>query len=268
MDRLATNIPDHVFLLLFVFFLSPTSYATWESGAGRGEVGELVLTVWNTLDDKSFTQDLGIQVSNPVIMETNGFQLELNHDGLEHVGGTAAAGVLMWNIAGNAFDPEGVSENSDFSYYSSYLTQTSDPRPATHSHALLGSNSTHRFEDYKNHLESYGAVVGTVDDPVYLLEGRRSAALEYYWGSSVRGWTNYGMVNETATQNGRSLYAYSFRLDAYGSGVTLQSGSQWTLDATNGVLSYGTMSSVPLPAGIWLFLFGLGCIWFGKNRVN
>ncbi len=245
-------------LALAVSAAATSANAAWETGTAG--VGELVLSVWNTATGNSFTQDLGISVDDTSIMGSAGFSLNLDVDGLTHVGGSAAAGDLMWNVGGFANDLASVQATGDFADLSIYLTQVTDPGPATHAFANLATVGSPRFADYNTHLQNNADIVGSVANPTFLLDSTEelTAASENVWGTSVRNLSATALASEaSAGANGDSLYAYSFRLDQTGGGATVQSQGTWTLDAASGLLNYGSVAAVPVPAAVWMFASGL-----------
>jgi len=245
-------------LALAVSAAATSANAAWETG--ENGVGELVLSVWNTVSGQSFTQDLGVLVDDTSIMDNSSFSLNLDIDGLNHVGGASAAGDLMWNVGGFANDLASVQATGDFADLSIYLTQVADPGAPTHAFATLATVGNPRFVDYNTVLQNNGTQVGTAANPVYLLDSSEelTAASENVWGTSVRGLDFTSLSSElTATANGDSLYAYSFRLNQTGGGDIVQSQGQWTLDAASGLLNYGSVAAVPVPAAVWMFASGL-----------
>lgn len=216
--------------------------AAWVNGAGT-EDGELVLTVWNTATNKSFTQDLGVSTSSAINGSLGTQSFVLDAAGLAHVAGDAND--IVWNVAGaNTSTLNSVQAIEDYGIYYTGAFVANNP-----SQVQIATQAGF-FQQYANALGT--ADSGTAADPVFLLEGVNYAGTA--WGGSMGGILGLFGVPNSENGNGDVVGAGIAGLFFTGTGWDADSrldetGNVWSLDI-NGSLTY---APVPVPAAAWLF---------------
>lgn len=217
--------------------------ADWISGAETPSTsGELILTVWNTDLQTSFSQDLGVLAKDAMTGALAFQDFTLDAGGLTHLG----AGNIFWNVAGaNSLNVDLADiENNGF-----YLT--GEQPWETRTFSQLNSLMVNKMQEYENKLGT--ADSGSAADPVFFLEGAGYAGAGNVWGNKMNGLT-FDMGNtDTQGAAGEILTAWTVGANtSFGPNVKAAFGT-WDLDLASGVLSYAAVAEVPIPAAAWLF---------------
>jgi len=235
--------------------------AAWVNGSG-GTDGELVLTVWNTSTNKSFTQDLGVLTSAAINGSLGEQTFALDAAGLAHVFGDESD--IVWNVAGaNTTALNSIEAIESYGIYYTGSAVANNP-----SQVQIATQAGF-FQQYANDLGA--ADSGTAANPVFLLEGVQYAGTT--WGGSMGGILGLFGVPNSELVNGQSSGAGIAGLFFTGSGWDADSrldgtGNQWTLDLAGGLVYGSSAPEIPVPAAAWLFgsaLIGLAGV--GRKRL-
>ncbi len=235
---------DKLAIAAAAVFISAGASAAWESGvggnAGNPIDGELVLTVWNADNNRSFTQDLGVTTRQFMTGEAADQTFGLSAEGLAFIGD----GDIRFNVAGNStqFVP------GELDNYGFYFTGSQMPASDLAVTPLTARLSF--FENYENVLATSTSGAGTVDDPVFFLEGANYAGAGNVWGEQLGGLTFAFNNVDTSGTDADPLNAWVVGLNATAQGGNVKMDAKiWTLDLATGELVY----AVPVPAAAWLF---------------
>lgn len=235
--------------------------AAWETGVGLSDGfsgnGELILTVWDSVKQISFSQDLGIRYDDLVSGAAFGQTIALNAAALSIFGGDH--GNLQWNIAASSnqyLSPNGSDIQAQFDKYGFIVS--ADPSN-TQAPAADGGAHFNNIAATIQQFSNYGSVLGMFGGPASQNDTVTETTPN---GARYAGGALWGEV-----------FYQQYNLDANGAlGETLDL-LMWGFDGPTedanpilvnlGQVRFGldgltlTTSEVPLPAAFWLMASGL-----------
>jgi hypothetical protein len=232
------------------------STATFTGAAqGTSAFGGLLFVAYNTDGSFSTVQALGTPGGTvnaagtvfSVAQATNSLTYNLNNASNLN----SNKGSLLWGIF--AYDNIGTNTVANTkSLISTVLSSASDLAGTKVTTATIGSAASAINSFLSLNAATAGASLLSL------------TATDDNWFSSVAGTGGLGALTATITTVGTAtdtlaMYIFSNAGSSNtGTAATATAyAGTWSLDATNGTLSY-TVSSVPLPAAAWLLLSGLG----------
>lgn len=222
--------------------------ADWVSGATANPAGELMLTVWDSVQEKAFSQDLGILTADAIAGNiANGYTVSLAATGLAHLGSFSN---LSWNLAG---------ADQSFARYDTVTNRTNNGIYATNggvapSRIVDPLGDAGLIDGYFGVYDTKIMMGNTAANPVVLSSGNLTHAGEgNIWGASMGGLVADLGMTTTAGVNGQTLETWIFTGTADTFTGFIEKGGSWTLDANAATLIYAAPSAVPVPAAAWLF---------------
>lgn len=224
---------------------------------GGDSNGGLLLSVWDEVRGVSIVQYLGLRLNDirpDADMTTPGTELDFGTiSGFSSVfAGSDAANIRYHLIAADA---QGVGTNSK-----AIAVTFSAEADSYAVNNLVVSNVALAYQQFTNNwLNGTGGCAGT--NPCSAdssLDGQYAGAM--YWGSNINGIlpqsasASIGSALHFALASSGATPAAQAAISLYYDAATSTFG-QWLLD-TNGNLTY-SVSAVPLPAAVWMFLSGI-----------
>jgi hypothetical protein len=241
------------------------------SADGHNNVGgtELVLTIFNASSNKSESFDL-FSGSNTLgwndFSDLGSYSFDASSSTLLGVGGTT------WNVM--AVDSDTTGTGTDASTYGTKVMTTVNNAGGTINNTLL-AQSAGFGQDYVNALNNQPGHAVSIPDGADSSTGGAS-----YWGLQMNSQFMPGFGGTTAAVGGEMSFLLAEETFAsvlevvpgtvyspQGEGVALNPfAGTWSLDST-GTLSYSAVSTVPVPAAVWLLGSALiGLVGVSRRR--
>ncbi len=214
--------------------------------------GNLFLTAWDSVAQRSYTLNLGITES--AFTGTSNLSFTPDANMLTFLAGVTPANV-NWNVVALDTTPNGVvTVGGNYNIFSTAAAAPTGSAAPGNSNLLNAGGTANTFIGAVNLLIPSSPGGNSIDhvstgatDTAYALGGQFGAN----FGSKF-AFSNTGVLDQ-------SLNFYDFA-STTGSNLTKATitpfAGQWDL-ASNGTLSFASTSAVPLPAAAWLFGSGL-----------
>jgi hypothetical protein len=218
--------------------------------------GSLYFNLLDVTNQKSYVLDLNIPIST-----FNGSgSYTISADGLLTSFLSTGSGNYIWSVFGG--DSTGTTAGSTTYFTTSTNLGSVTPPNNIRLYTLYGDEA---------YLTNINAVLPDDDSVLSLVSNNGTPT---YYTTQVQTWNNTG--DFTANQTGFGSIGF-FSLTTNGGTTAFNGGNNpvtrvafgnWTL-ASNGTLSYGETSVVPIPAAVWLLGSGLlGFAGIGRRKAN
>lgn len=206
--------------------------------------GELILTVWNTDNQRALTVDLGVRASEYMNNRATVGSFDLDPADVSWLG----AGNIRWNVTGSAtrFD----EFPSSYGYY--FTAKEGDLAPNTAGFSEFSAQFA-PFATYANAIPGMNATGDVSVNLTYRSEGASYAGSGDVWGDAAGNVsTFFGPFSSTTADQILRAWTGDFvgNDDLTAASAKLNEQYFWDLDLASNSLNY---VETPVPAAAWLF---------------